>query len=279
MRWNYGWVLLVVGCAPPVPPSQPVTQVPLDSGYSSGSGSGESYSAAGYDVSTKGLSPPTPGRLDATVLIVRPDLFSFGFAVREAGSTPAQALSAAKAQSEAITTELGHVIGPAAIVTPKGLGLTARVRNEEVLHYAASINGVVEVRLQEQQDFWARTRLYAVIVQATEAIEARARARGDELRGVNFDAPRALIAQPEEYRAELLERWVNRVKEFATAAEAEHARLHVRDCSPPSAIQQTQVSFDEVGLSLPVDCRVDTLGVLRSDTPAPADRRPDERER
>jgi hypothetical protein len=279
MRWNYGWILLVVGCAPPLPPSEPVTQIPLGSGYSAGSGSGESYSDSSYDVSTKGLSVPTQSRVDATVLTVRPDLFTFGFAVREAGATPAQALNAAKTQSDAISTELVHVIGSGVRVTPKGLGLTARVRDEEILHYTASINGVVEVRLQEQQDFWTRTRLYAVIVQATETIEARAKARKDPVRGVSFDPPRAIVTEPETYRVELVKRWVTRVKEFATAAEAERAPLHVRHCTPPSAIQQTQISFDEVGLSLPVDCRVDTVEAPFGDTRRTADQRPEELQR
>jgi hypothetical protein len=278
VRWNYCPILLVLGCAPPLPPSQPVTQVPLDSGYSAGSDSGESYGSSGYDVSTKGLSVPAQGRVDATVLTVRPDLLSFGFAVREIGGTPAQALNAAKAQSEAISTELVHVIGPATSVTPKGLGLTARLRDEQVLHYTASINGVVEVRLQEQQDFWARTRLYAVIVQATEAIEARSKAKNDPVRGVSFDPPRAFVAEPEEYRSALVERWVTRVKEFATAAEAERARLHVRDCTPPGAIQQTQLSFDEVGLSLPVSCRVDTVDAFVGAALRSADPKTDELE-
>jgi hypothetical protein len=278
VRWNYCPILLVLGCTPPLPPSQPVTQVPLDSGYSSGSDSGESYGTSGYDVSTKGLSVPAQGRVDATVLTVRPDLLSVGFAVRESGTTPAQALNAAKAQSEAIGTELVHVIGPATTVTPKGLGLTARLRDEQVLHYTASINGVVEVRLQEQQDFWARTRLYAVIVQATEAIETRSKAKKDPVRAVSFNPPRASVAEPETYRSELVKRWVTRVNAFATAAEAERARLHVRDCTPPSAIQQTQISFDEVGLSLPVSCRVDTVEAFVGAARRTADAKTDELE-
>jgi hypothetical protein len=258
MRPTWAVLAFAAGCTPALPPPEPISQQPLSS-YSSS----ESYSGSG-----KGLSVPSRARItDEAVLCVRPDLFTFGFALREMGATPAQAVNAVKARAEAVERELKGVIGPGTTFNSRGLALAEEVREAEVLGYTASVDGLIEVRLEETQDFWARARLYAIIVQATRAVTTAARNDETTRRAASFEAPRAVVTRPEAHRAELLKRWITRVKEFAAVAEAERAPLFVRDCAPPAAIQQSQVSFDEVSLTLGVSCRVDTAEAHRSRNP------------
>lgn len=260
MRPTWAVLVLSAGCAPALPPQEPVTQQPL----SSYSGS-ESYTG-----SVKGLSVPSQSRVtDEAVLCVRPDRFTFGFALREVGATPEQAVDGVKARAAAVERELKGAIGPGTSFNARGLSLAEQVRDDEVLGYAASVDGLIEVHLEEAHDFWARGRLYAVIVQATRALTTAARHDETTQRAASFETPRAVVAKPEAHRAELLKRWIARVKEFTAAAEAERAPLFVRDCTPPRAIQQSQISFDEVSLTLDVSCRVDTAEAGRSPLKSP----------
>lgn len=263
MRFRWTIVALSAGCAPALPPAEPISQQPLGS-----FGSSESYTG-----SVKGLSVPAQNRItDEAVLCVRPDRFTFGFALRESGATPAQAVDRAKARAEAVERELKTVVGPSLSFGTRGLSLTEQTRDETVLDYSASVDGLIEVRLEETHDFWARGRTYAIIVQATRAITTAARNDETTQRAASFEAPRAVVTKPESHRAELLKRWIGRVKEFTAAAEAERAPLFVRDCAPPRAIQQSQVSFDEVSLTLEVNCRVDTAAAGRGNQDPPAAR-------
>ena len=63
----------------------------------------------------------------------------------------------------------------------------------------------------------------------------------------------------EAHRAELVKRWVERTRAFAKAAESEKAPLHIVQCDPPQAISQTTISIEQVGLTLPMQCRIDIV--------------------
>jgi hypothetical protein len=80
----------------------------------------------------------------------------------------------------------------------------------------------------------------------------------DPMRAVSFDPPEVTVKDPESYRAELVQRWVGRAKEFAEAAQIGGATLVIRDCEPPMAVTPYPVSVQEVRLELHISCRIET---------------------
>ena len=209
--------------------------------------------------SEKGLSVPHRTRLtDPTRLSVRPDLYTLSFAVREQRDTSHAALDAARTSSDRVSAELLKALGPAATTKVKGFTLTRVTQASKQLGILAVVDGTLEVRLAESQDFWVRSRLFTTIVETTQRIAEAAGSDQNPMRAISFEPPRAEVSDPEAYRPELVKRWVTRVREFTSAAEAEAAPLVVRNCTPPGPVTQAQHSFDEVSLELSVTCRIDT---------------------
>jgi hypothetical protein len=230
----------------------------LVSDYSSPSASSSDYSSL-ESGSGKGLSVPHRSRLtDPTRLSVRPDLYTLSFAVREQRDTSHAALDAARATSDRVSAELLKTFGTAATTKVKGFALTRVTQGSEQLGILAVIDGTLEVRLAESQDFWTRSRLFTTLVETTQRLTEAAGSPQNPMRAISFEPPRAEVRDPEAHRPELLRRWVTRVEEFTTAAQAEAAPLVVRDCTPPGAVTQAAHSFDEVSLELSITCRIDT---------------------
>ena len=250
--------LLAACAATPAPPSVPVQQAPLGVDYVSSSSSESGYSSADYR-SAKGLAVPHRARLtDPTRLSVRPDLYTLSFAVREQRESSHAALDAARTSSDRVSAELLKALGPAAATKVKGFTLTRVTRASKQLGILASVDGTLEVRVTEDQDFWARGRLFTTLVETTQAIAEAAGSDQDPMRAVSFEPPQAVVSDPERYRPELVQRWVQRLRDFTTTAEAAAAPLVVRDCTPPGAVTQAALSFDEVSLELAITCRIDT---------------------
>jgi hypothetical protein len=251
-----GWqvataLVLSVACARAPAPTEPIQQAALSSEYSSRSSSGSNHSIL-ESGSGKGLSVPQRARLtDPTQLSVRPDLYALSFAVREQRETSHAALDAARNTSARVSAELLKALGPDATTKVDGFALTRVTRGSEELGILAVVDGSLEVRLAESQDFWVRSRLFTTLVETTKRTDQ------NPMRAISFEPPRAEVRDPEAYRPELLKRWVTRVREFTAAAQAETAPLVVRDCVPPGAVTQATHSFDEVFLTLSVTCRID----------------------
>ncbi|HEX2873007.1 MAG TPA: SIMPL domain-containing protein [Polyangiaceae bacterium] len=239
-------------------PGVPVQQVPLSSDFASSSSSGSGYSSEDYRVG-KGLSVPHRARLtDPTRLRVRPDLYTVSFAVREQRESSHAAQDAARASSERVIAQLLKALGPVATTNVKGFTLTRVTQEAKPIGVMAVVDGTLEVRLAEGQDFWVRSRLFTTLIETTQAIAEAAGSSPNSLHAVSFEPPRAEVLDPEAYRPELLKRWVARVRDFTSAAEASAAPLYVRDCAPPGAVGQSTSSFDEVLLELAITCRIDT---------------------
>lgn len=239
-------------------PAAPVQQVPLSSSFASNSSSGSGYSSEDYRVG-KGLSVPRRSRLtDPTRMRVRPDLYTVSFAVREQRETSHAAQDAARISSDRVVSQLLKTLGPAATANVKGFTLTRVTQEAKPIGVMAVVDGMLEVRLAENQDFWVRSRLFTTLIETTQAIAEAAGSAPDSMHAVSFEPPRAEVLDPEAYRPELLKRWVARVRDFTSAAEASAAPLYVRDCAPPGAVGQSASSFDEVLLELAISCRIDT---------------------
>jgi hypothetical protein len=250
-------VALLFACSSAPPRYPEPHHLPLGIEYAGRSG-GNSPSASSADFSPgKGLSVPHRPRVtDSARLSVRPDRLRVGFAVREVAATPQAALQAARTKAESVAAELIEVTVPSTVSKLKGFTLARNTRDGKVVDISASVDGVIEVPLAANEDFWTRSQRYAAIVEAAERL-ATAYSGEDGLRVVSFETPEAQLSDPEPYRPELVKRWLDRTRLFAAAAQAETAPLVIRDCAPPGHVTQTSQSFDEVSLELTITCRID----------------------
>ncbi|WP_437283268.1 hypothetical protein WME90_22615 [Sorangium sp. So ce375] len=207
--------------------------------------------------------PAVPGRAAVHAdLVVRPDVIVLGFALRETDADPQRALAAARTSVDDLARRFGEATSGASALRMSGAAFAPAVvgkSDEEVKETSAVVDGVIEVRLAPELDFWARSKLIAAITAVAREVSASAGAAKDGRRGATFEAPRAEVKDPEAHRAALADRWLRRARSFAEAAQAAPAPLLLLDCAPPGAIEQRAISLEEVGLSLSVTCRLDAL--------------------
>jgi hypothetical protein len=227
---------------------------------SSISGSGYSASLGSAAFSGSDLPVPQRGAVKAD-LVVRPDMIIIEFALREVDADPQKAVAAVQATAADVAARLKQATSGAASMKMCGTSVapvSSGKADDDATEYAVTVDGSIEVRLTPELDYWARSRLLAAIAQVTKGFAEAARA-AKERRGANFQAPRVAVKDPEAYRAKLSERWVERARAFAAAAQAGAAPLHLLDCAPPGEIEQRPISLEEIGLSLAVSCRLDAL--------------------
>jgi Protein of unknown function (DUF541) len=266
-RVALGCLVVMGACATPHGQSEPAQQMaPFSaangmsavSSYSSGS---DVYSDVEYVSKGKGLSVPHRERpTDGVVLVVRPDLLTAEFAVREVRPTSDAALEAAKASAAAVTAALAQATGNTSTTKLRGMTITKVIRNKQPIGVAVTVDGALEVPLPKELDFWARQRLYVAVLEATARLADSSHTQEEPLRAVSFENPEPGLKDPEAFRAELTDRWVARARAFASAAQSKDAPLSLVDCVPPAAITQLRQSLEEITLQLAVTCRLDAHG-------------------
>jgi hypothetical protein len=258
----------VMGCGaqqhpPGMPPQQMVTfdtptsprVTPMGSSSSHGSFSSEDDSSFSNG---KGLSVPVRSRtIGAAELVVRPDLLSADFAVREVGATSDAALGAAQARVTEIGKQLAQVTGGTAALKIRGVELAKVVRSHQYGGVSATVDGRLDVPLAKDADFWARSRLLAAVLEATGHLSEAARSADEPLRAVRFDDVHPTVQDPGGARAQLIEKWVTEARAFAAAAESKGMPLSIVDCVPPQEVTVARGSLEETTLHLSIVCRID----------------------
>ncbi|WP_437591992.1 hypothetical protein [Sorangium sp. So ce1000] len=208
-------------------------------------------------------APTLPSRAAVQAdLVVRPDVLVLGFALQQTDADPQSALTAAQTAVEDLGRQLKEATAGASTVKMLGASFTTVFTDKAESDgdaISAVVDGVIEVRLAPELDFWARSRLAAAVTQVRREVSAAVNAAKDGRRGATFGQPRAEVKEPEGHRAQLTEQWLRRARSFAEAAQAASAPLVLVDCAPPGAIEQRPISLIEVGLSLSVACRLDAL--------------------
>ena len=235
----------------------------VSSGYSS-------PSTSGYSGSVSGVSHlSVPNRGDARgELIVRPDAVSIVFAFREEGPDAQQAFASLEAAIGDMERRLKEATSGAASVRMCGIAIQRAPggKADDGSEGAVSVvvDGSIDLGLAPELDYWKRGRLLAAVAKVTKAIAASfGKAPDGEAkpeRAARFNEPVVMVKDLEAHRAKLLERWTRRARAFGDAAQTAAAPLHLMDCAVPAQIEQHVVSLEEVGLSLPVTCRLDVLG-------------------
>jgi hypothetical protein len=202
--------------------------------------------------------PPAP----KDDLIVRPDILRTSFQVQLLGTFASQdALSRLQQECERLRRHLREASGAEVTLKQSGVLLApAPARKlripEDDDDARTGVEGTLELPLPDSVDFWARSaRMTALQRACHELASADRKERGRPTFG--FGTPRALVAEPELHRAELLRRFVARVQEFSAAASTTEAPLRVVDCTAPGPVIQTPISLEAVGLSLQFSYRLD----------------------
>ncbi|MEZ4381471.1 MAG: hypothetical protein R3A79_08980 [Nannocystaceae bacterium] len=205
----------------------------------------------------KSYSTPVPPRapLDgASSLIVRPDLLRSTLVAEVETEELGQAFAALEAASRALREAIGAAL-PGAEVILRGLNLRrdggklkSRGSGGDL---RPSISGVVEVPLAPALDYWARARLVARLWATTEAAVAQGLRSKPRIHAA-FGPPAAVVRDPEAFRAELIDRWLERIQELSRRAAASGvcAGLSLRACDVPGAVKQHPRSLEEVSLEL-----------------------------
>jgi len=236
------------GAYPPV--SQP--SLLASSSYSSSSFSGPS-------------APSIPqhdnGRHD---LVVRPDLVCVPFVLRLETTDPTGQLGVLEKATAVIGETFGAATNHASTAKMLGASVTplssaSKFKDDKPQRFVVIVDGSIETPLASEAAYWARAKLVAGLVQASgTAVPLLAPAKeGDPEVDVAFGAPEIKLKDPEAYRADLMKRWVERARAFSKIAEDSAAPLHLVSCEPPGAITMSAMSVEQVGLSLPVSCRID----------------------
>ncbi|MCA9661145.1 MAG: hypothetical protein KC486_22580 [Myxococcales bacterium] len=207
----------------------------------------------------KSYPTPVPPRAlleNASTLIVRPDLLRSTLVADVETDDLGRGLAALEAASRALQEAIGAAL-PGSQVILRGLDLrheTSKVKSRSgAAEVRPSITGVIEVPLAAALDYWARARLVARLWATTEAAVAQGLRSKPRIRAA-FGAPSAVVREPEAFRGELIERWLERIQEIARRAAASGvcAGLSLRACDVPGAVEQRPRSLEEVSLELAI---------------------------
>lgn len=225
--------------------------------------SSSSYSAPSSPSFSGPSSPSIPHHDTRGDLIVRPDLVCVSFVLRLDGPDAKASLAMLENAARAVQERFGAATNGQATTTMLGVSISpthaGKAKSDEPPKFVVTVDGSVEVPLAADANYWTRARLLSSLVQTASDPKPLVPPAPEDQPQLDsaFGAPEVKVKNPEAFRAELVKRWVERTRTFAKAAESEKAPLNLVNCDPPQAISQTPISIEQVGLSLPVQCRID----------------------
>jgi len=241
--------MLCLGACASTRPDVPSAQHSVGSGYSSGSVESERrFDETGVRM----ISDQQAG------LVVRPDMLLMEARIEKEDANAGRALGLAQLAVADLTARLQRATAGAAAFVPCGTQVTPVGGKEKAAAaFRVLLEGRIEIALAPALDYWKRSALVVALSEVADWYEA-ARAAKTADRGVSLSRTQVVVKNPESYRGKLTELWVQRARAFAAAAQAREAPLYVLDCAPPGDIVQKQRSLEEIALSLPVTCRLDS---------------------
>ncbi len=197
-------------------------------------------------------------------LVVRPDTLLMDVRINDEGAGASQALAQAQAAGADLQARLQAATAGAATLVWCGTQVSPLDNISKTaaatVTFRVTLEGRVEIVLGAELDYWKRSALVGALAELSEGLH-RARIAAGAGRGVFLGHMRVTVKNTESHRGKLTELWVQRVRAFASAAQAHQAPLYLLDCTPPGDIRQKQQSLEEIALSLSVTCR---LGSLKS---------------
>lgn len=208
-------------------------------------------------------SPSIPRHDTHADLVVRPDLVCVSFVLRLDGPDAKAVLATLEKASQAVQERFAAATNGQASTTMLGVNVsslgTGKAKSDDPPKFVVTVDGSVEVPLAPDANYWTRARLLTSLVQASSDVKPLVPPAPEDQPQLDsaFGAPEVKVRNPDVYRGELMKRWIERSQAFAKLAQSERAPLHLVNCEPPQTISQTHISIEQVGLTLPVQCRID----------------------
>ncbi|ATB38725.1 hypothetical protein CYFUS_004160 [Cystobacter fuscus] len=207
----------------------------------------------------KYVPEPLPAHSEFTV---RPDVLQVSLTVSLETEELAQALPTLQRACEQFQRRLRDTLGTDVTLVLRGARFSRPSRNKLALSEDDStfvaVDGLLEVPLPAELDFWARGSRLGTLSRLCHDTERDSQLMKKSPH-FSFTAVEARLLRPEAHRAELLRRFVTRARELAEAAGSPAAPLHLMDCSVPGPVEQSPLSLEEVGLSLAIRSRLDVV--------------------
>lgn len=225
--------------------------------------SSSSYSSSSASSFSAPSSPSIPSHDTRGDLVVRPDLVCVSFVLRLDGPDTKAILATLEKATQAVQERFAAATNGQSTTTMLGVNIspmrTGKAKGEAPAKFVVTVDGSVEVPLAADANYWSRARLLSSLVQASTDDKPLVPLAPEDQPQLDtaFGAPDVKVRNVETYRQELVKRWVERMRAFARAAESEKAPLNIVNCDPPQAISQTHISIEQVGLTLPAQCRID----------------------
>jgi hypothetical protein len=225
--------------------------------------SSSSYSGPSSPSFSGPSSPSIPHHETRGDLVVRPDLVCVSFVLRLDGPDTKNILATLEKATQAVQERFAAATNGQSTTTMLGVNITPvnsrKVKSDEPAKFVVTVDGSVEVPLAADANYWARARLLSSLVQASTDDKPLVPPAAEDQPQLDtaFGPPDVKVRNVETHRPELVKRWVERMRAFARAAESDKAPLNLVNCDPPQAISQTHISIEQVGLTLPAQCRID----------------------
>ena len=206
-------------------------------------------------------SAPAPVRTTppAASIVVRPDVLEVAFALRTVVDDPDVGIRSLRESAKVVEARFAEVV-------PKGsLAMSMRAMNIEPVHgsgkkssrdprdprepapVTVTADGRLVVALAPAQDYWERSHL-----------AARMKAVADRLAVASVTTCGPIephVRSPEGVRAELAQRWASHRKQSVREVQAGDGVLVREVCAPAARVVERLVSFEEIELTLPIECR------------------------
>ncbi|WP_224366410.1 hypothetical protein [Hyalangium versicolor] len=192
--------------------------------------------------------PATPASSDK---VVRPDQMVVAFSFGKEAVARETLLPALKAAVEQYTRSATDTTKAELAVKLRGF-VPGVASVDGKPGWRATVQGELIVTLPEALDYWGRSELMAALLQVGEQTLLAAEKTGLE---VSISAPVVRLKDPEAYRAELMKRWVEQARAFASTAQGDRP-LQLEACAPPGAVEQQVVTVEEVVLKLAMNCQL-----------------------
>ena len=188
-------------------------------------------------------------------LVVRPDVILINFTLRKTTEDPEAGLGAIQLFVDDLKKRY-QAASEAAEIQTYNLTVQAAPEKQNANLQSVVVSGSIELPLLSEWNYWKRAHLLVSLVQIAKSVAAQQK---DAKKAIlaQIAEPTALLKNPEAFRAELIKLWLDQTRTFAKTAQSQAAPLEILQCEPPRKVNQQHISLEEVGLSLPLGCRLD----------------------
>jgi hypothetical protein len=201
--------------------------------------------------------------------VVRPDALAVDFALRTVVDDPDVGVRILAEATKALEGRFAEVV-------PRGsLSLRMRAMNIEPAPHASgkvllrkegasrdtarepvavTVDGRIVVAMAPTQDYWERSHLLARMNAVADRLGAN---DGGEAahHAITFGRIEPHVRAPDALRAELAQRWATQRRQAVREVQAGDVTLARDVCAPAAQVVARLVSFEEIELTLPIECR------------------------